>query len=628
MAGRTVGTAGGFVAALVVLGVLGLDLTDPLVTTHFPGTLPAGEPALLEATVTDASGISSAILVLDHEGGLPQAYVMHPSGTSRWAASIPAQTPGSSTAIVSATDANGRTASSSAWALTFVTPTLDAAGAPPAPVTPETVSDDVEDLESTVNAPSLAETPAPPSPDDALGTLPDEVGDIASGSSPPSTPAPDGDDDDDDDGNATLPDPPATGEEGLDDVVPDLDDDAGGNAPRDAAPPRFTQRSPAPDSSTDERRPALRVSYEDGGGIDVASVAMTLDGSPLRPGATEAGAVAVLSRDLSVGEHEVFVSVADAKGNVATTRWRFTVSEHATTRPLAPFSLVALPLAGESANALSLAPLRFAGGEDSRPVVRPLDPVPAIPPGLELVAAFDLAPETPGSGSAVVELRLDESWARARDIDASKLLLLHHVSGDWAVHALEEAGSDDGALALVAAVPSFSPFALVVDRVAPALEMDSALDGFDSADVLVARVMIADASGTIPGELLLDGEPVDGVSRRSGQLVAALGPLEPGTHTVTATGTDLVGNVGRETWTFVVEQASAAKGALSQDGEDAEGEGASPDAVAEDTEQRQRLTRGLLGALFVGAAGIVALARVLTRPRQVGKAGAKTPRRP
>lgn len=383
-------------------------------------------------------------------------------------------------------------------------------------------------------------------------------------------------------------------------------------------PPTVTLRVPAPGSEVTQARPTLRFHYQDESGIDVSSVSMVLDGVPLSTTASAVGATGVLVRDLAPGAHRLEVAVADSVGNVARDAWSFTVRGASTSSSgLSPFSLVPIPVAGEASGVLSIATIRFAEGQERAPVILPLATA-GVPAGVRALSVFDLAPALPGGGAAVLEFHLDPAWLSAAALDAGRLVLFHRVADVWQVHPLASVGTQEGRLVLIAEVDSFSPFALALDTQPPVLSIRMPSDVV-AGDHIRVDVTVQDPSGVVPGILLLDGAPVDGVIRSASGLIGMLGPLEAGTHVITATATDLVGNEASETWSFVV---AAIEGAGSLPGEpgpdDARGT-MSPTPTSERDQQGATYSRALLAALVVAFVGLATLGHALTRGRTSGR---------
>lgn len=97
----------------------------------------------------------------------------------------------------------------------------------------------------------------------------------------------------------------------------------------DASPPVISGLSPAHDSWQNALRPAVSAAFSDGMGVgvDLLSVAITLDGVDVTGSAQvdAAGFVFTPDADLAQGPHSLTVSVADALGNTATASATFKV---------------------------------------------------------------------------------------------------------------------------------------------------------------------------------------------------------------------------------------------------------------------------------------------------------------
>jgi len=155
-----------------------------------------------------------------------------------------------------------------------------------------------------------------------------------------------------------------------------------------------------------------------------------------------------------------------------------------------------------------------------------------------------------GSGVASVEYQVvPAAQAGTWDEDATvayEAPVTISDDGDWALHvrATDEAGNTSA--------PVVVPFK--IDATAPTATLGGAEDGatYGSSEVLPLVVTAEDAtSGVASTGVLLDGEPVD-VADGLG-----LWTLEPGEHTLTATATDVAGNVTEVTATVTVEVTTA-----------------------------------------------------------------------
>ena len=92
-------------------------------------------------------------------------------------------------------------------------------------------------------------------------------------------------------------------------------------------PPVISDLQPADQELLGDTTPTISASYNDDIGIDVNSVELRVDTVDVTAQATvtQSGVLYVPSVPLSDGQHDVFLSVADVDGRVATESWSFTI---------------------------------------------------------------------------------------------------------------------------------------------------------------------------------------------------------------------------------------------------------------------------------------------------------------
>ncbi len=99
----------------------------------------------------------------------------------------------------------------------------------------------------------------------------------------------------------------------------------------DTSSPKVLDFSPAKGATVDSREPLIyaTLSDENGVGVDPASVRVRLDGTDVTNQATITPAFFNLkASNLSTGQHQVQVSVADRAGNVTSSDWSFSVADN------------------------------------------------------------------------------------------------------------------------------------------------------------------------------------------------------------------------------------------------------------------------------------------------------------
>lgn len=82
-----------------------------------------------------------------------------------------------------------------------------------------------------------------------------------------------------------------------------------------------------PTGYTGTNKPTILVSYSDAGvGVNLDSIAVSVDGKKVEPNAKDASRASYTPKDaLASGAHSVFVELADALGNGASANWTFTI---------------------------------------------------------------------------------------------------------------------------------------------------------------------------------------------------------------------------------------------------------------------------------------------------------------
>jgi hypothetical protein len=100
----------------------------------------------------------------------------------------------------------------------------------------------------------------------------------------------------------------------------------------DTAPPTITATTPADKSRINKPQPNVTAVFEDqGSGIDVASVRLSLDDVDVTSEATTTSNLVVFrpSANLKSGRHTVAVSARDLAGNAVAMAWTFTIADNA-----------------------------------------------------------------------------------------------------------------------------------------------------------------------------------------------------------------------------------------------------------------------------------------------------------
>lgn len=96
----------------------------------------------------------------------------------------------------------------------------------------------------------------------------------------------------------------------------------------DASGPTISIRTPSSGSTTYGRTPRIKVVYADLSGIDIDSVTLTVDDIMVTPSFIGPRKVVYIpTTDMSYGEHNIIVEVADTLGNSVVVNWSFTIIE-------------------------------------------------------------------------------------------------------------------------------------------------------------------------------------------------------------------------------------------------------------------------------------------------------------
>ncbi|MBP1963780.1 S-layer homology domain-containing protein [Paenibacillus aceris] len=93
----------------------------------------------------------------------------------------------------------------------------------------------------------------------------------------------------------------------------------------DTFAPQFLDETPIQGTKTEDRQPLISVQYFEPSGLDLATLAVTLDGQSVQATATAEQIQLQINSDLAIGDHTVNVNVKDTKGNAGTYTWTFSV---------------------------------------------------------------------------------------------------------------------------------------------------------------------------------------------------------------------------------------------------------------------------------------------------------------
>jgi len=97
-------------------------------------------------------------------------------------------------------------------------------------------------------------------------------------------------------------------------------------APPDSTLPTITALTPANGATVYGANPTISAKATDPSGIDSGTILMTLDSVSVKPTYYSSGTISYTATGLTDGPHEVYLSVADTKGNIAIQTWTFTVN--------------------------------------------------------------------------------------------------------------------------------------------------------------------------------------------------------------------------------------------------------------------------------------------------------------
>ena len=291
----------------------------------------------------------------------------------------------------------------------------------------------------------------------------------------------------------------------------------------------FSDRTPAPDS---RQQAATSVGVTLTGPIDVGSIVMTVDGSPVAPLVQTAGSTTLVSYPalLSEGSHSVALRVDDLVGSPsAVDSWSFVVDATAPTAPV----------------------LTSANGETCRDALAGIsativdaDRVDASTVRLYLDGA-ELTPVTVGSSSAT----LTASWAGTL---AEGPHTARVEAADLAGNVLDREWSftvaDPPRFGTVAPVPT-SIIGGAVTFTLPVTEANRPID-----------------TSSLSAELDGVGVPASYTASdsRHGTLTVPLAGLSNGSHSLAVRIADDAGNLGTKSWTFAADVLGPALGTSSR----------------------------------------------------------------
>ncbi|NOU63324.1 Ig domain-containing protein group 2 domain-containing protein [Paenibacillus sp. LMG 31461] len=93
----------------------------------------------------------------------------------------------------------------------------------------------------------------------------------------------------------------------------------------DTFAPQFMDETPIQGTKTEDRQPLISVQYVEPSGLDLTTLAVTLDGQSVQATTTDEQIQLQISSDLAIADHTVIVNVKDMKGNAGTYTWSFSV---------------------------------------------------------------------------------------------------------------------------------------------------------------------------------------------------------------------------------------------------------------------------------------------------------------
>jgi PGF-pre-PGF domain-containing protein len=244
----------------------------------------------------------------------------------------------------------------------------------------------------------------------------------------------------------------------------------------DITGPTITLSTPTAGSTISDTRPFIIISFSDPSGIDTDSIEFLLDSVDLTDSATvsESELSFIPDTALSIGQHTISISVADALGNINENTWSFNIVEDETEI----VETVDDVKQGETHDVdvtmldSSIQEISFTAAVDLMNVKITCTVLESRPTGIStpentVYQFLDISSNVDDADieSVTITFKVALDWFTTNDIDTEQVILIRYQNNNWQRLSTTMANEDSMFVYYEATTPGLSTFAITGEQI-------------------------------------------------------------------------------------------------------------------------------------------------------------------